>query len=737
MRFTRLGVLNMTGRIPEAVEFGPFRFIAGDGLWRGREPIALPPRAFGVLTRLLASPGAVVTKQELLDAVWPDTFVTESSLLEAIGLLRESLGDDRRQPTYIQTVHRRGYRFISPFHRITSSEHRFDAPSLNTTLSAPGEATVLEAWRPILVASAAYVVATVCVAVVFAVFGQHPAARPTSRYSVSLPSGATIDPLRGSVAVSADGSRMVYVASNSVRSQLFLRTVDRDTPQAIGGTEDAADPFFSPDGKWIGFFARGSLQKVRLAGGPPIVLSSVRAAAGAAWAADDTITFGGVAGGGLARIRARGGEPGEPVVITAPEPASRELRYGWPDVLPGQRGIIYTAITLAGSHVVALDHRTGARTTIATNAAFGRYSPTGHVVFERRGRLEAVRFSLSTLTTVDAPSAVVTGVAHDTMLEGPRFAFSRSGALVYVPGEDADGDAPLHWLDARGQLERVPLPAPRSGDVDSAPDQRRVAMALEDEAGPRVWVGDATAGTLRRFADEGQSVRPTWRPNGLEIAFAFSKVGPFNLFLKPLSGEGSAAPLLASPYNQFPTSWSSDGRRLAFTEFQPLSGADIWVLDTATGERRGGVRTLFDETWARFSPDGQWLAYMSNESGRWEVYVRPAPPSSPAFGAARVDGGRVRVSAAGGVWPCWSRDGRSLYFNGNGQTMVSSIRTAPLLSTSAPAVIPGADAMVLAGSATAGDRLLVRRAGSAPEARAELRVVLEWFTELARLVQPS
>jgi DNA-binding winged helix-turn-helix (wHTH) protein len=715
MGFWFLGVLNMTGRNPESVDFGPFRFVGGDGLWRGADQVALPPRAFGVLTRLLASPGAVVSKQELLDAVWPDTFVTESSLLEAIGLLREALGDDRKAPTYIQTVHRRGYRFIGLI-------------GLPKTSSPQDPKTSEDPWRPILVASAAYVVTTVCAAVVFAVFGQHPVERRTSRFSVSLPSSAPVDSQRGSVAVSADGAQMVYVAASGTRSQLFLRTVDRDEPRPLAGTEDAADPFFSPDGQWIGFFARGSLQKVRTSGGSPVVLSVVRAAAGATWSADDTITFGGVAGGGLARISARASEPGEPVVIATPAAGARELRFGWPDVLPNGRGVVFTALTIAGSNVLVLDSRSGALTTIATDAAFGRYSPTGHLVFERRGRLEAARFSLATLSTLDAPTAVVTGLAQGAMLEGPRFAFSRTGALVYVPGAQTDRDAPLHWLDTHGQLERVALPAPRSGDVDSAPDQRRVALALDDESGPRVWVGDAAEGTLRRFADgDGQSVRPAWRPNGLEIAFAYSKAGPFNLFLKPIAGDGGAAAMTASPYNQFPTSWSGDGQHLAFTEFQPLTGADIWVLDLATHERRAVVRTLFDETWARFSPDGEWLAYMSNESGRWEVYVRPARGMGP----------RVRISAAGGVWPSWSRDGRSLYFNGNGTTMAATVRTSPTLSASSPIVIPGADAMVLAGSATAGDRLLVRQAGPAPEARDELRVVLEWFTELTRLVQPS
>jgi eukaryotic-like serine/threonine-protein kinase len=217
-------------------------------------------------------------------------------------------------------------------------------------------------------------------------------------------------------------------------------------------------------------------------------------------------------------------------------------------------------------------------------------------------------------------------------------------------------------------------------------------------------------------------VSPAWRPDGLEIAFAFSKAGPFNLFMKPVEGNGGPAPLVASPWNQFPTSWAPDASGLAFTEFQPLTGADIWILDLKTRQRRAMVKTLFDETWARFSPDGRWIAYMSNESGRWEVYVRPSSG----------DGTRLRVSTIGGVWPCWSLDGRTLYFSANGKTMAAALKTSPELSASAPMNVPGADAMVLAGGATAGDRLLVRQAALPTLGRAELRVVLEWFSELTR-----
>lgn len=650
----------MTARNTETVRFGPFCFTPGDGLWRGADEVPLPPRAFGVLTALLAQPGRVVSKRDLMDAVWPDAFVTESSLLEAVGVLREALGDDRKNPTYLQTVHRRGYRFIGllelekeiGIHFSGDAETRrglrfFSGPEL----------------RPIYAACTAYFATAIGMAIVFAAFGQHPVARQTSRFSIALPNDAPVDPLRGSVAVSPDGSRMVYVAVGGAGSQLFLRTIDRDEPTPIAGSDGAAAPFFSPDGEWIGFFAHGSLQKLPVTGGRPVVLCAARAGAGATWSADGTIVFGGGPGSGLARISA---SQGDPVVLASPEAGSREIRYGWPDVLPGNRGILYTAISVTGSNLAVLDQRTGARTIIATQAAFGRYSPTGHVVFERQGRLEAAPFSLTTLTLTDPPRPVVSGVSAAGLLDGPRFAFSRTGALLYVPRAADEDDAPLPWPDPGGQL----------------------------------------------------------RPNGLEIAFAYSKAGPFNLFIKPVFGQEEAAALITSPWNQFPTSWAPDARHLAFTEFQPLTGADIWIVDVETRERRPIVRTLFDETWARFSPDGRWIAYMSNESGRWDVFARDVAGLGP----------RVRISTTGGAWPSWSLDGGTLYFSANGRTLAAAVGAGSALAFSTPIAIPGADAMVLAGGGAAGDRLLFRGA-SQPSTRTELRVVLEWFAELTRLVQ--
>ena len=218
------------------VQFGPFRFDPGNGLWRGAIEVPLPPRALGVLTALIAQAGSVVSKQALMDAVWKDAFVTEASLLEAIRVLRDALQDDRSNPVYIQTVHRRGYRFVAEVtttHALASQ----GADSATTVRRTTRMAAVPSEWRPLLVAGGAAAVAMIGIAMVFAVFGQRPQPpRPITRFTIALPEDMTLDPLRGSVAVSSDGTRMVYVSLHSCRSRLFLRTVDHEAPQLIDGS---------------------------------------------------------------------------------------------------------------------------------------------------------------------------------------------------------------------------------------------------------------------------------------------------------------------------------------------------------------------------------------------------------------------------------------------------------------------------------------------------------------------
>jgi Tol biopolymer transport system component len=251
-------------------------------------------------------------------------------------------------------------------------------------------------------------------------------------------------------------------------------------------------------------------------------------------------------------------------------------------------------------------------------------------------------------------------------------------------------------------------------------------MGVDTDAGPDLWIGDLRRGALSRLSADGRSTSPTWRPDGLEIAFAHSKAGPFNVFVRPADRDAAARPLVEGPWNQVPTSWSADGRWLAFTEFNPMTGADIWLLDMSSGERRPVVRTPFDESHARFSPDGRWIAYMSAESGRWEVFVR----------STTADGVRVPVSAGGGAWPAWSVDGRTLYFSSNDGAVAATIDARATIRVSAARRIPGRKALQVTSGRAATNRVLVRHAGPIPD-RNELRVVVEWFGELVRLSRPA
>jgi serine/threonine-protein kinase len=690
-----------------------------------------------VLAALVAQAGTVVSKQSLLDTCWPGTFVTEASLLEAIRLLRHALDDDRLNPTYIQTVHRRGYRFIAevkPAAAIASAAAAAPTAAPTNTRPFPVWATPatasesifssIEPWRPLIAASVTAIVATVGVALVFALFGQRPPGpRPAMRFTITLPEGTAVDPFQGAIAVSADGARMAYVSSNNGVPRLVLRTIGSDRLTPLAGTDGAADPFFSPDGEWVGFFAHGSLKKVNVRGAePPVVLCAARVGAGATWSPDGTIIFGGGPGAGLARVSAQGGDP---VVLAAPSSSSRELTFGWPDLLPDNESVIFTITGVTDSAVALLDLRTGRRHTLVESAAFGRYSPTGHLVFERRGRLEATPFSPREKRMAAPPRAIVHGVATSATSEaGPRFAFSRTGSLVYFPAAGMDDAAGLHWLDLNGKLEPLPVPALPLGTVDVTPNLRRVALAVKADASQDVWIGDLERGAWNRLSAVGESISPTWRPDGLAIAFAYSKTGPFNLFLRPADGAGAPQPLIDSPWNQLPTSWSVDGRMLAFTEYHPVTGADVWLLDLRTRERRAAVRTLFDESHARFSPDGKWLAYMSNESGRWDVFVRATDGS----------GSRLQLSTSGGAYPCWSVDGQTIYFSVIGGTAAVAIHTAAGLHASAPILISTRDDLEIASGRADLGRVLVR-GGRATPPRHELRVVLDWFAELARLVR--
>jgi DNA-binding winged helix-turn-helix (wHTH) protein len=622
----------MIERTSETVTFGPFSFSPANGLWRGSVEVRLPPRALAVLGALLASPGTLVSKADLLDAGWKDAFVSEASLLEAIHVLRVALADDRKAPCYIQTVHRRGYRFIAPVTPATVTESPRPSAATAHAESAGIEFPFLSGpeWRLIVRRCGWAAAATVLTSLLVAAFGARPAERSPGHFSIALPSALRVPLFGGAVSASPDGRKFAFIALEQGRPALFLREASQTEPVRIDEPDEPSDPFFSPDGRLIGYFAGGEL-KVVAPGLPPRAIAPATPGAGATWLDAKTIVFGGP-GGGLATVSLAGGSPR---TLLQPRALTPDVRFGWPDALPDGAGLLFTVITPTGSDVAVLAPGGKEHHILVRDAAFGRYTPTGHLIVERRGQLAAAPFDLASRTLTGVLRPVIDDVASAGVFEGPRYAFSRSGSLLYVPGP-AGGPLAVQW---RAEVART---------ADTA-----AAFEGQLTVGPEFVSGD-TATAIGTSAPG--AVSPSAGPDGLEVAFAANKTGPYNLFVRPLVG-GLETPLDSSPWNQVPTSWSPDGRSLAFTEFNPSTGADVWLLDRLTRVKRPLARTPLDETSARYSPDGRWLAYLSRTGGEWHVVIVPAS-GGPALArfpvhrlwpgeAARPDAGReIRVVLA-------------------------------------------------------------------------------------------
>jgi serine/threonine-protein kinase len=700
-------------------EFGPFVFDrAHQLLAREGHEVPLPPRVIGVLDVLTARPGQIVSKQELIETVWKDAFVSDTSLAEAISFLRQALGDDPQQPSYIQTVHRRGYRFL---------------PAAPAVVPQAAAAPVRSADNWQLVLPWAIVVLLSAIAATALWRLAHPdeaVVPPLARFEVQAPAGTTLDAAAPAVAVSADGSRLAFTACGRDGCQLFTRGLDENAPRAIAGTEGASAPFLSPDGSAIGFFADGRLKKIASGGGAALALAEVRQPLGAAWSDDGTIVFsatsrGGM--GGLSRVAATGG-----TVRSAGDVDARagEFALAWPDVLPGGGVVLATALTMPGdpsrARIVAVSFATGQRTTVIDRAVFARFVPPSTMVFVRDGMLMAAAFDASQLKIVGQPVALGLKASESAA----QFAVSRVGTFVAVPFRSA-ASAQLAWLSSSGKIEPLPATAQHLGFASLAADGRRLAALTRDDPRADVWSVDVDRGAVTRLTFEGEHLAPIATADARAVVFASRMAGVYNLFVRALDAT-SARRLTTSTHHQIPSSISPDGRLAVYTDIDPESGDDIWTVPLDGGAPSPLVKTRFDESSAVFSPDGRWIAYQSNESNRWEVYVRPFPGASAAA---------IAISAGGGTLPVWSRDGRTLFYAAGSGVMAVDVRAecgsgneACDMSASRPREV--ARGPWLARGAAPDGRLLVEAARIAEPAD-RLLVTLQWTRELQRLVPPA
>jgi len=455
------------------------------------------------------------------------------------------------------------------------------------------------------------------------------------------------------VIISPDGSRIAYLS----RGRIFTRRLDEASAIGLAITQGATSPFFSPDGRWIGFTANGKLRKVSVEGGSEIVLCDAGASyIGGDWGEDGYIVMSPTAHAGLARVLAAGGSP---VPITELRGEERSHRY--PQVLLGGKAVLFTvqnanaAVDDSYIEIVTVaDHH---RKTLQHGGTFGRFLEAsggkGYLTFVNRGTLFAVAFDPLKLETRGVPIPVLQQVSYSPQFGSAKLSFTRDGTLVYRSGDIDATRLEVQWLEPSGKTQSLMDKPGLFQNPHLSPDGQHLAVDGADSTNLGVWVYDLQRETLTRLTS-GADHKPVWTPDGKYVVY-FNAQG---MSWTRADGGGKPRPLTQSKQLQHPTSFSPDGRRLAFHQDGP-QGGDLWTVPIERdGEGlKAGTPELFLQTASAvrdpsFSPDGRWLAYDSNESGNSQVYVRAFPDN----------GARWQISTTGGTAPIFSRDGRELFF---------------------------------------------------------------------------
>ena len=452
----------------------------------------------------------------------------------------------------------------------------------------------------------------------------------------------------------------------------------------LPGTRSARTPFFSPDGNWIGYFGEDKLMRVAVDGGPPLpVVGSVGIQTrGAVWLPDGSIVYSPDAAEVLWRIPAAGGAPRR---LTTLDEKLRERTHRWPDLVPDGSAVLFTADSeettefYDDANIDVVVVATGERKTVLRGASAARYLDPGVLLFARGGSLFAIRFDPGKLETSGSPVPVLHEVATTVSSGAVQFAVASSGALLWAPGDASMVGGQPVWIDRKGARSAAVTTSGINMQLELSPDGRRLALVTDDGGKADLWIVDLESGSRSRLTFDGGVGDPTWSADGKRVSYmrAGSAVGGgSDLYWKLADGSGDAEPLVTGPELAYSGSFSRDGRFFVYDRTIPgkLSG-DIWIV-TLGAERRHSpfLATEAQEFGARISPDGRWLAYISSQAGRTEVFVRPFPSGS----------GQWQISTAGGMEPNWSPGGRELFFRNRGTLFAVAIDTRQGFSAGSP-----------------------------------------------------
>ena len=613
-----------------------------------------------------------------------------------------------------------------------------------TQHAAPGETVKPARERLAWAVAALFAIATIALALAY--FNQPAPRLETTRFVIHPPEGVRFG--ERAAEISPDGQHLAFVGiSDDGEQHLWVRSLDSLEARPLPGTEGAALPFWSPDNRFIGFFAEGKLKKISAAGGPAQTLSEATQGSGGTWAqgssgSDSVVVFAPTGSSALLRVSDAGGEPAPATVL---DESAQESSHRFPYFLPDGRHFLYWGGRAGAGQVytgsldpdASRESASETKTPLLPDDTPVRYAPpppghpNGHLLFAREDTLMAQEFDANRLEPAGQPFPIAEGISASTLRVGlSDFSVSQTGVLAYRTGT---GSAPhqLVWFGRDGKrLSSVGEPGGHAA-VSLSLDNTKAAISLFDSSRD-IWIYDLTRNVASRFTfDPAIDMTHTWSPDGRRLVFSSTRDGAFNLYVKPTSGAGEAELLLQTNNTKGPRDWSRDGRLILFVEQSPETGYDLWVLPLE-GERKPVpyLQTEFNEVMGQFSPDGRWVAYVSNESGRGEIYVQPYP----------ADGGKWQVSTDGGRQPRWRADGKELfYLTADDRVMAAEIEAGETFQPGVPHMLfraPGVNPLLPDNfyhydMSDDGQRFLIDVAAEESQ-QSPVTIVLNWQAELGR-----
>jgi Tol biopolymer transport system component len=528
---------------------------------------------------------------------------------------------------------------------------------------------------------AAALFASMAAAATIGYVSRGPKAVLPTRVSILPPEGTTFSPMDGPVVLSPDGRRVAFAADDSEGiGALWVRSLDSLQAQKLEGTGSAYDPFWSPDGRFVGF-GSSELKKVEVSGGPPQTICEMTDGRGGTWNRDNVVLFAKTGASPIFRVPAGGGVPEQ---VTVLDKSRQETGHWRPQFFPDGKHFLYLAKSaqpqLSGIYVGSLDSKERSRVADVDATTF--YGAPGYLLFVRERTLLAQPFDIRRFRLTGDPIPVARDVSYVTTWGAAAFWASESGALAYQsPGQLARR---LMWYDRTGKsLQQLGSDGEYRNDPRISPDGTRLAISrLDPETrSPDIWILEVARGTASRLTyDPSRDAAPIWSPDGSQIVFTSNRYGVSNLFQKPSSGGGTEELLLPSELTCEPQDWSPDGRYILYRVDDPKRKNDLWLLPL-TGEKKptAFLATPFREQDGRFSPDGKWVAYSSDETGRLEVYVQPFPAT----------GAKWQISSKGGNSPRWASAGKEIiyYEPASASRQAVEIRTTPTFHASVPKML--------------------------------------------------